>query len=641
MGLDLRFKKLDRFILKSFLLLLAGTFFICLFVLMMNILWRFVEDLVGKGFTLDVLAKFFWYSALTLVPTALPLAVLLASLITFGNFGERSELIAMKTAGISLLRVFKPLIILCVILAGISFYFQNVTGPNASKKLYALIYSMEQKNPELEIPEGTFYDQIAGFNLYVKHKDPDTGLLKDVTIYDVSKGFEEIRVIVSDSGRLETTLDKQHLYLHLYNGEQFENMQAQTMSRRDNPYRRESFTEKHLLIDFNSDFNLADENLMSGNAASKNMVQIRHSIDSLSDQQDSIGRGNLADYRASALGSFRMSANDSARLASSDVMFVNVDSLFSAKSRSQQLDIEKTMQGRVSTQRSDLSLKGMSMFQGDRNIRIHWKEWMKKISLCTSILIFFFIGAPLGAIIRKGGLGVPVIVSVFTFILYYITSVSGEKMYREGEWSILGCWFSTMVLLPLSVFFTVMAQRDSTIFQLETYKSFFRYWFGGKTKRNIVRKEVIIEDPDPQKCSDALMDISSRAERLGQSLHVPGYVELFFRSYRNKVLYDLSEDEESVITELGNSRDRVVLDMINKMPGVAWQGVEAPFERDWINKMAGVIVPIGLLLYLRAWLFSRGIKRNLKTISTLSGQLGGYLLTGSFDNTDLTVYSTV
>ncbi|MCQ2111113.1 MAG: LptF/LptG family permease [Bacteroidaceae bacterium] len=629
--MDLRIKKLDRFLLKSFLLLFAGTFFICLFILMMNILWRYVEDLVGKGFTLDVLAKFFYYSALTLVPMALPLAVLLASLITFGNFGERCELIAMKTAGISLMRVMKPLIIFCVILAGISFYFQNVAGPNAQKNLYSLVWSMEQKNPELEIPEGTFYDEIAGYNMYVKHKDPVSGMLYDVTIYDVSKGFEEIRVIVSDSGSLETTADKQHLYMHLYSGEQFENMQAQTMARKDNPYRRESFREKHILIDFNSDFNLVDASMMSSQAASKNMRQIKETIDSLSQQQDSIGMGNYRDYRASAMNTFALTSKDSALVAESAERIINTDSLFLAQSKAKQLDLEKAIQTKVNTQKSDLSLKGVSMFQGDRTIRRHWIEWMKKISLCTSILVFFFIGAPLGAIIRKGGLGVPVLVSVMTFILYYITSISGEKMFREGEWSIVGCWLSTIVLFPLSVFFTVTANKDSTLFQLDPYREFFRYWFGGRPKRNIVRKEVIIEDPDPVTCSRELDKVGALARQVlasGAASGIPSYGNLFFGDGRCPMLRDMCREQESVVEQLGNSQDRVVLDLINTMPIVPYYGIESPFENRKVNKVIGICFPVALLLGLRAWLFSRKINRQLNETVRLSERLSAYLRTG-------------
>ena len=298
LAVPMRLKKIDIFILKSFLLLFSGTFFLCLFLFLMNILWQYVDVMVGKGLALGVLADFFFQSALTLVPVSLPLAVLLAALITFGNFGERYELLSMKTAGISLLRVMRPLMILCLGLALVSFYFQNVIGPNASKKLGVLAYSMYQKSPELEIPEGTFYDAISGYDMYVKHKDTKTGMLYDVVIYDVSQGFEKIAVIAADSGRMESTADKGHLYLHLYSGEQFENMEAQKMDRKNNPYRRESFREKHILIEFNSDFNLIDEQFVSSKATSKDMRKIKYDIDSLSEQQDSLGKGNLYDYKA-------------------------------------------------------------------------------------------------------------------------------------------------------------------------------------------------------------------------------------------------------------------------------------------------------------------------------------------------------
>ena len=274
----MRPKRLDIFILKSFLLLFVAAFAICLFVFLMNILWRFAEDIVGKGISFGMLAKFFWEYALILVPQSLPLAVLMASLITFGNFGERLELLAMKTAGIPLLRIMRPVMVFSILLVGVSLYFQNVTVPNAAKKLYALSYSITEKNPELEIPERVFYNQIKGFNMYVKHKDFETGMLYDVTIYDHHDGYENLSVIVSDSGYMETTADKQHLYLHLFSGEQF--AQDKDMDSDGKPYRREGFREKHILLEFNSDMKQAPDALINSQALSKNMNEIKHTIDS-------------------------------------------------------------------------------------------------------------------------------------------------------------------------------------------------------------------------------------------------------------------------------------------------------------------------------------------------------------------------
>ena len=325
----LRIKKLDIFILKSFCTLFMGTFFICLFIFMMQFLWKYVDEMVGKGLEMSVLAQFFFYSALTLVPASLPLAILLAALITFGNFGERFELLAMKAAGISLLKIMRPLIVFIIFICGVSFYFQNVIGPKAQTKLWTLLISMKQKSPELDIPEGVFYDEIDGYNLYVKHKNRKTGMLYDVIIYDFSNNFDNARIIVADSGRLEMTADKQHLYLHLYSGEMFENLKAQSMSSKNVPYRRESFREKHSIIQFDSDFNMADASIMSNQSTTKDMIKIQASIDSMTVLADSIGRQY---YKEVAEGNFRASygltKEDTAKIEKADIQEYNVDSLY-------------------------------------------------------------------------------------------------------------------------------------------------------------------------------------------------------------------------------------------------------------------------------------------------------------------------
>lgn len=622
----MRPKRLDIFILKSFLLLFVAAFAICLFVLLMNVVWRYAEDLVGKGLNFGLLASFFWEFALTLVPQALPLAVLMASLITFGNFGERLELLAMKTSGIPLLRIMRPVMIFSVLLAGVSFYFQNVTVPRAAKNLYALIYSINEKNPELEIPEGVFYTQISGFNMYVKHKDFNTGTLYDVTIYDHRDGYENLSVIVSDSAYMETTADKQHIYLHLFSGEQF--CQEKDMNSEGKPYRREGFREKHILLEFNSDMKEAPDALVSSQAMSKNMNEIKHTIDSLSNNQDSVGRGNMAEFKVTAMATYRMQKSDSLAFEKLPSKIISADSVFAVSSRNRQVDIKNDMRSKIQTLASDLAIKSSNMYYGDKTIRRHWIEWMKKITNSLSILIFFFIGAPLGAIIRKGGLGIPVIVSVLTFILFYITSVSGDKMYREGEWSIIGTWFSVMVLTPLSVFFTVKANGDSTLFQWDVVLEFFRYWFGTKVKRNIVRKEVVIDDPDRTKCLETLSDIKSMSVELENSPllnTVPSYRDLFFGSVDSSRMTALSDELERLVSELGNSRDRVELDYLNGFPLLQSHGVQPPFEKAWADKFVGIVFPLGLLFELRAWLFTRKLKRQMQKISQTADSLIDYM----------------
>ena len=267
-----RIKKLDIFIVKQFALLFAGTFFICQFVLMMQFLWRYVDDLIGKGLTIDVMAQFFWYMGLMLMPQAFPLAILLSSLIAFGNLGESSELTAIKAAGISLMQAFRPLIVIAILTAFVSFYFQNVIGPQANQDFYRLLLGMKQKNPELEIPEGKFYNGIPGSNIYVQKKDLETGMLYGIMIYRMTGSYEDAAIILADSGMMQPTEEKKHLMLSLYSGEWFENMRSQDLANSASvPYRRETFSTKKILLDFDGELNLADVNDIAGDARAKGL----------------------------------------------------------------------------------------------------------------------------------------------------------------------------------------------------------------------------------------------------------------------------------------------------------------------------------------------------------------------------------
>ena len=255
----LRIKKLDIFIAKQFGLLFIGTFFICQFVLMMQFLWRFIDELIGKGLSMEVLAQFFWYMGLMLVPQALPLAILLSSLITFGNLGESSELTAIKAAGISLMQAFRSLIVITVLTCLASFYFQNSVGPEANMKMSQLLLSMKQKSPELEIPEGIFYDGIPNCNLYVQKKDLKTGKIYGIMLYRMTGSYGDRAIMLADSGMLQATAEKKHLLLSLWSGEWFENMKSQELAGSASvPYRRETFVRKRILLDYDGDFNMTD-----------------------------------------------------------------------------------------------------------------------------------------------------------------------------------------------------------------------------------------------------------------------------------------------------------------------------------------------------------------------------------------------
>ncbi len=615
-----RIKKLDIFIAKQFGLLFIGTFFICQFVLMMQFLWRYIDELIGKGLSMDVLAEFFWHMGLMLVPQALPLAILLSSLITFGNMGESSELTAIKAAGISLMQAFRSLIVISVLICLTSLYFQNTIGPNANKQLGLMLMSMKQKSPELEIPEGVFYDGIPNSNLYVQKKDLNTGKLYGIMIYRMTGSYEDQAIILADSGMLQSTAEKKHLLLTLWSGEWFENMQAQELAGDAAvPYRRETFTHKRILLDFDGDFNVGDGSSMSNNANAKSFSRISHDLDSLKEQYDSIGRVYYREDQRMAYYLPQVSVNDSVRslkLAASNTY--DVDSAFSRLSADKRRSAVSYALQQVKQRAMDLDFKQMITSDGDRLIRLHQIEWVRKITLALTCLIFFFIGAPLGAIIRKGGLGLPVLISVLVFIVYYILDVSGYRMARGGMWAI---WFGNAlapaVLVPMAVFFTYKATNDSVVFNVDLYTDIFRRFFGLRVKRPIYRKEVVITDPDYAADMQTLERISAEIDLYSQNhrlRHAPNWVKVFFKYEPDRKIEAINEELETVIEDLSNSRDRTIVNHLSAYPIMSVKAHTRPFERRWLNVVSAVIVPFGLVLYFRMWRYRLRLWRDLRTV---------------------------
>ena len=355
-----RIKKLDIFVAKQFGLLFLGTFFICQFVLMMQFLWRYVDELIGKGLTLDVLAQFFWYMGLMLVPQALPLAILLSSLIAYGNLGESSELTAIKAAGISLMQSMRSLIVAVCLLACCSFYFQNVIGPEANKSFRQLLLSMKQKSPELEIPEGIFYDGIPNCNLYVQKKAVGTGMLYGIMIYKMNGSYEDAAIILADSGRLQSTAEKKHLLLTLYSGEWFENMRSQDIAGSASvPYRRETFSTKRIVLDFDGGFSMADVAGISGDARTKSMGKIFHDLDSIKEFNDSVARSFLADARRTTFRMPRISREDSTRaMAQGRTAPATPDTAYASLPPEKKQRVVKAALNRVQMYASELDMKG-------------------------------------------------------------------------------------------------------------------------------------------------------------------------------------------------------------------------------------------------------------------------------------------
>ena len=622
-----RIKKLDIFIAKQFGLLFFATFFICQFVLMMQFLWRYVDELIGKGLSLEVMAQFFWYMGLMLMPQAFPLAILLSALIAFGNLGESSELTAIKSAGISLLQAMRSLIVITIVISCISFFFQEVIAPKAFISFRQLLISMKQKNPELEIPEGIFYDGIPGANLYVQKKNMDTGTLYGIMIYRMNGGYEDAAVILADSGHIQATAEKKHLLLTLYSGEWFENMRQSGMGVAANvPYRRETFSTKKIVLDFDSGFDMAEAGWIAGDARAKSMGRILHDLDSIREFNDSVGHQYFYDACQTALFRPTLSKDDSLRAIKEGMSGqVDIDSLYAKLPGERKQQVVSTALRDTQSALNDLEYKVDYSRSLNKEDRTHQMEAINKVTLSLSCLIFFFIGAPLGAIIRKGGLGVPVIISVLVFIVFYILDNTGMKMARDDNWTVwFGKLLGTAVLSPIAIFFTYKANNDSVVFNIDLYKQLLSRMLGLRSKRNITCKEVIIEDPkysiDARMLESADLEISLYNEQ-HHLLRWPNPIKVFFQPGDDHEIETINTVLEEAIEDLSYTRNNYVLMKLNQYPVIATHAHTRPFRRKWLNVVTGVFLPTGIFFYFRMIRFRYRLYRDLHTIQRVNKKL--------------------
>lgn len=610
-------KKLDLFITKSFLKNLMATFFICLFIFIIQLLWRWVDDFVEKGLDMTIITKFFMLGSVSLVSKALPLAILLAALMTFGNFGEKLELLAMKSAGVPLVRTLVPLMVCCLFFGGVSFYFQNFVSPLAQRELLRMMYSIKQTSPESDIIERIFYNKIEGYSIYVNRKNHDTGVLYDVTIYDMSSGFEKTNILVSDSAIIKNTADERFMVLSMFSGEQFSNLDEENINKKNTPYRRESFTRKDVVIETDGGFEIKDADFLKTRADGKNMMELEKDIDSLKLSNDSIGRDNLKFIkRNNYKDKIILDRNDSTMMAKDSIFWMNVDSIYKTATIKTKKMWKSDALRTVTSIKNTYDINNKILHQLDKDLNKHKIYWWEKITLSLGCLVFLLIGAPLGSIVRKGGLGYPVIISVATFILYYIFETSGSKMASEGVWKIwFGSWWSTMILLPLGLFFTYQANKDSGILKNDSIKTFFKRLFVLSEKRYIPLKEVIIETPDYGKCHNDLLDIYKTSQlyrRENRFGYIPGLRYVFFNE-NDDTLEKLNEKLENTIEELSNSKYRRVIIQLNEIPVLYTTGVKSPFKKRWMNILSLILLPVGVIIYLNS------VKNRFRLLKDLIG----------------------
>ena len=613
-------KKLDIFIIKAFLKNLMATFFICLFIFIIQLLWQWIDDFIGKGLDVNIIAKFFVLGSMSLISKAFPLAILLAALMTFGNFGEKFELLAMKAAGIPLIRTILPLIICCTLFGGVSFYFQNYVTPLAQMNLLKMMYSIKQTSPESDIVEKIFYSKLDGYSIYVNSKNKETGVLYDVTIYDMSSGFEKTNILVSDSAVIKNTIDDKYMVLSMFSGEQFSNLEEQNINKKNTPYRRESFTRKDVVIETDGGFEIKDAEFVKNRADSKNMKKLSTDIDSLKLSNDSIGLSNFrALKRSNYKDNLTFNKTDSTTMVKESVYSMDVDSIYNSATKKSKLMWKRDALRSITSLKNTYDINNRILHQLDKDLNKHQIFWWEKITLSLACVIFLLIGAPLGSIVRRGGLGYPIIISVATFILYYIFETSGSKMASEGVWKIwFGSWLSTMILAPLGLFFTYQANKDSGILKNDAIKNFFKKLFTIPDKRHITVKEVIIDTPDYEKCHTNLKDIYSiaRLYKMNNKLKkLPSIKKVFFNR-EDDVLRDLDEKLENCIEELSNCRNSRVIARLNDIPILEVNQLLAPFKKRWMNTVMLLIPPINVIVYIRSIRFRIKLLIDLTKVET-------------------------
>lgn len=476
-------KRLHKFVIKSFLGPFFMTFFICVFILLMQFLWKYIDDLVGKGLDWAIVSELLMYAAFGLVPLAFPLAMLLASIMTFGNLGENYELVAMKASGISLFRIMRPLLVVAIIMTSIAFYFSNNILPKTNLKFYSLMFSVKQQKPEMVIKEGVFSNDMENYSIKVERKGKNNNMLYDVMIYNHSDNQGNVNVSISDSGKMEVTPDKKFMSITLYHGQNYtEEEEGRQSAAKRYPFRRESFQKQVINISMKDfEFNRIDEKRYAGASKMMNVSQLTSQGDSVfKDYKIRLWRYLTTFSYTSDINqqvSWLSNPNDSLRVDPKikPDSIVDFDKTIASMSTFEKEALYQRAISNVRTNSQLISQQVDDMYSRKKMLNSYAMEWHRKFTLSFACLIFFFIGAPLGAIIRKGGLGMPVVVSILMFIAYYILMITGEKFAREDAWSMMnGMWFASFVFLPIGIWLTYKAATDSGVMNMESYQALFK-----------------------------------------------------------------------------------------------------------------------------------------------------------------------
>jgi lipopolysaccharide export system permease protein len=588
------------------------TFFIVMFIMLMQFLWLYIDEIVGKGLQLSVIAELLFWVSITSIPMALPLSTLFASLMTMGNLGENNELLAIKAAGISLQRILRPLFVLVFIVVVIGgFFASNNLVPYANLKMRSLLYDVKKKRPELTIPEGIFYNGMPDYSIRIGKKEPETNLLRDVLIYDHRSGRGNLSLTIADSGYIKQTPDQQNLIFTLYNGRSYQEQLDKTgrfMPQRG--FSRRWFDEQTILVSLgNTDFTRTDESLFSNFAQMQSIVQLDHSYDSLSlIQKEKLNNFESQIIRTGMIFEGSRELDTVGQNHARYRYIVNVDSIFKTLSTLQKIQVSERAllqaegaKSQIETYAADYEIRRKQI----ANIQI---EWHRKFTLSIACIIFFFIGAPLGAIIRKGGLGMPSIISILFFVIYWVIDISCKKMAQSGAMdSITATWFSSLILAPIAVFLTIKATSDSSLFNPDKYMAFFNKIFG-RIKKLIVRVNLDETTPDREIASNIEFDTAiSEINKLSNQYNANYRLNKLFIFARKKWLMSEGQQELKDIEQKYNKLiamlapiddDERVREQLRQYPVLDSSKYKLPDLNVLMCIGLTILFPVGIVFYI-------------------------------------------
>ena len=632
------FKIVDKYILRTFIPLFVMSFAVCWFIVVMQFLWRYIDELVGKGLSGFMLLKIIFYAALSFIPMSLPLGILLASLMTLGNLGERLELLALKASGIRLYRIIRPIMLLVLAMACGLFYFQNDLMIRAQVRMWTLVITAKYAAPEMEITPGVFYTGIPGYSLYAKDRDAGTGLMHRMMVYDMSRGYLNPRIIRADSGRLVMDKSKKFLLLKLYQGQSFENIQTQSYNTSTDAvsYMLPHFDYSETFIPFDANIKMQDEGELSSMYVGKNLHQLQRSIDSIRPILDSTRLSYAQVVGASLMeshyGTSSYAYQDSATRAQEQVRLAHLEQqtrhskaedaslTFTPQDSLQAISMARDKADRVKEEASLYIDTDDAQFYQFRTLH---QEWHRKFTFPVSCLIFALIGSSLGAIVRRGGIGMPIIISIFFFVVYFIIDSFGTNMLRNESIPIwLGMWLSNIVLFPVGIFLAYKANQDSSALNVEVYVIFFRKLFGFRGVRKVEYQELVIEEADYKAGALAVAQALKHTDTLLQGPLFAGRIwSIWTRGAEQKQLASLSKELDDITESLRHTPSRLLVSKLCDLPLLPTR--LSPFlpEAPRWGRILGALLPISLPFGLFLSRVRTHLRADLRTTRTVLLQI--------------------